>query len=149
MVISSVLCRDIDEFDAFCLAPTRYDVLAGAIIGTATALVAFRQTFASVWDFRFNHTPLPRTRSLSYRYHPQTSSPSSGFAGSGPFFTYQWQPMGAALPSWSLPVAREGGWATLVEEQVGAPFDATAMSRSDATRGRDFGGATGRAEAQV
>lgn len=57
--------------------------------------------------------------------------------------------MGAALPSWSLPVAREGGWATLVEEQVGAPFDATAMSRSDATRGRDFGGATGRAEAQV
>ncbi|KAL5511450.1 hypothetical protein ACEPAH_4666 [Sanghuangporus vaninii] len=138
----------IDEFHNW------YDVLAGAIIGTATAFVAFRQTFASVWDFRFNHIPLPRTSSLFHRYDLRSSGPppSSGFAANGSFFTYQWQPAGAVSPSWALPVAREGGWGTLAEEQVGAPFDASAMSASNFTNGQhagySYGGVAGRAEAQ-
>ena len=42
-------------------------MVAGAVIGTCTAFVAFRQTFASVWDFRFNHVLLPRTSSLFFK----------------------------------------------------------------------------------
>ncbi|KAL5529410.1 hypothetical protein ACEPAG_5395 [Sanghuangporus baumii] len=64
---------------------------------------------------------------------------SSGFATNGPFFTYQWKPASAVLPSWSLPVAREGGWATLAEGQVGVPFDANAVSASKFTNGRRAG----------
>lgn len=106
-----------------------YDVLAGSVIGTATAIVAFRQTFASVWDFRFNHIPLPRTSSLFHRRVLQGGSISSaGFAATGPFYTYRWQSPGPALPCWSLPVTREGGWGTLDEQTVGAPFDSTAMN---------------------
>ncbi len=41
-----------------------YDVVFGGMIGTFTALIAFRQTFASIFDFRFNHVLLPRTTSL-------------------------------------------------------------------------------------
>ncbi|EJD02077.1 acid phosphatase/Vanadium-dependent haloperoxidase [Fomitiporia mediterranea MF3/22] len=143
----------IDEFHNW------YDVLAGAVIGTATAFVAFRQTFASVWDFRFNHIPLPRTSSLFLWHGLQSahgSPPLSGFAANGPFFTYRWQPAGAVLPSWSLPVAREGGWGSLEEEHVGAPFDATAMSLGGVGGGAaggygpgTGGGALGRAEAQT
>jgi len=44
-----------------------YDVLAGAIIGISTALVAFRQTFAAILDSRFNHVLLSRTTSLFMR----------------------------------------------------------------------------------
>jgi membrane-associated phospholipid phosphatase len=100
----------IDEFHNW------YDVLAGAIIGTATALVAFRQTFASIWDFRFNHILLPRTSSWFLR------SPVANF---GPqFFTYQWQNSGAVALDAYRPFTREGGWGTMSEEHVGAPFDA-------------------------
>ncbi|THU99347.1 acid phosphatase/Vanadium-dependent haloperoxidase [Dendrothele bispora CBS 962.96] len=51
----------IDEFHNW------YDVLAGAIIGICTALVAYRQTFAAILDSRFNHVLLPRTTSLFMR----------------------------------------------------------------------------------
>ncbi|KZT61137.1 PAP2-domain-containing protein [Calocera cornea HHB12733] len=37
-----------------------YDVLAGAVIGTATAFAAFRMSYCAVWDWRCNHVPLPR-----------------------------------------------------------------------------------------
>lgn len=97
-----------------------YDVLAGAIIGTCTAIVAFRQTFASVTDFRFNHLLLPRSTSLLHRqpYLPQSNR--------GPFFSYQ---PAEEYASHELPVAREGGWGVGGGEQlVGAPGDATAFS---------------------
>ncbi|GAA5887814.1 hypothetical protein JCM16303_002340 [Sporobolomyces ruberrimus] len=38
-----------------------YDVLIGSLIGSASALAAYRMSYASIWDFRFNHLPLPRT----------------------------------------------------------------------------------------
>ncbi|KAF9484873.1 prenyl diphosphate phosphatase [Pholiota conissans] len=103
----------IDEFHNW------YDVLAGAIIGICTALVAFRQTFASIFDFRFNHLLLPRATSV---FHRQYFLPVSG---RGPYFTYQ--PMPEVL-SYDLPFSREGGWGYGNGEQmVGAPGDATVL----------------------
>jgi hypothetical protein len=97
-----------------------YDVLAGAIIGICTALVAFRQTFASVFDFRFNHLLLPRATSV---FHHQPFLPVSG---RGPFFTYQSTP---EIVSYDLPFTREGGWGYGGGEQtVGAPGDATVLN---------------------
>ncbi|CAE6383942.1 unnamed protein product [Rhizoctonia solani] len=40
-----------------------YDVIAGAIIGATGAFAAFRMSYASIWDYRFNHIPLPRPKS--------------------------------------------------------------------------------------
>lgn len=130
-----------------------YDVLAGGIIGTCTALVAFRMTFASVWDFRFNHVRLPRTTSLFLR------KPSSmGSANMGPSFDYA-----PSAATEMLPFTREGGWGWDASEGVnGAPFDAaqggaTGMGRGMGTahgngvgmsNGAHYGGgALGHAEA--
>ncbi|KAK4184671.1 phosphatidic acid phosphatase type 2/haloperoxidase [Podospora australis] len=44
----------IDEFHHW------YDVFAGAVIGTVMAFSAYRMTFASIWDWRWNHVPLSR-----------------------------------------------------------------------------------------
>ncbi|KAK5655638.1 hypothetical protein OQA88_5569 [Cercophora sp. LCS_1] len=44
----------IDEFHNW------YDVLAGAVIGTVMAFSAYRMTYASIWDWRWNHVPLHR-----------------------------------------------------------------------------------------
>lgn len=41
-----------------------YDVISGAIIGTLCAFVTYRATFASVFDFRFNHIILPHSYGL-------------------------------------------------------------------------------------
>lgn len=112
-----------------------WDVIGGAMIGTACAFVAFRQTFASVWDFRFNHLLLPRTTSLLHRkpYYSQTSLT--------PSFTYQ--PRVDAL-SHNLPVTREGGWGWGQEAVAGAPFDATALISGMGDMGGGPLGQTGR-----
>ncbi|KAF8758393.1 Acid phosphatase Vanadium-dependent haloperoxidase [Rhizoctonia solani] len=103
----------IDEFHNW------YDVVAGGIIGTSCAIVAFRMTFASVWDFRFNHIRLPRTTSLFMR-RPYADSDGS----MGPSFDYS---MGTATEM--LPFTREGGWGWDASEGVnGAPFDAANSS---------------------
>ncbi|KAJ6263665.1 hypothetical protein Dda_2234 [Drechslerella dactyloides] len=44
----------IDEFHHW------YDVLAGAIIGTICAFGSYRMVYAAIWDWRYNHIPLPR-----------------------------------------------------------------------------------------
>ncbi|KAJ3990053.1 acid phosphatase/Vanadium-dependent haloperoxidase [Lentinula detonsa] len=100
----------IDEFHNW------YDVLAGAIIGTCTALVAFRQTFAAVFDFRFNHVLLPRSTSLFHR------NPFLVAGMQSPFFTYH-------VATEDLPVTREGGWGWGKEAFNGAPGDATVLMR--------------------
>ncbi|KAF8188352.1 acid phosphatase/Vanadium-dependent haloperoxidase [Pholiota molesta] len=72
-----------------------------------TALVAFRQTFASVFDFRFNHLLLPRATSV---FHRQPFLPVSDHF-------------------YDLPFTREGGWGYGDGEQiVGAPGDATVLN---------------------
>jgi membrane-associated phospholipid phosphatase len=35
------------------------DVIAGGIIGTATAWASFRTMYLGVWDYRVNHIPSP------------------------------------------------------------------------------------------
>jgi diacylglycerol diphosphate phosphatase/phosphatidate phosphatase len=50
----------IDEFHNW------YDVVAGAIIGTAMAVSTYRMVYASVWDFRFNHVPVARNVAFGY-----------------------------------------------------------------------------------
>jgi diacylglycerol diphosphate phosphatase / phosphatidate phosphatase len=50
----------IDEFHNW------YDILAGAIIGTIMAFSAYRMTYASIWDWRYNHIPLNRGVPFSY-----------------------------------------------------------------------------------
>ncbi|EEB95158.1 hypothetical protein MPER_05920, partial [Moniliophthora perniciosa FA553] len=89
----------IDEFHNW------YDVVAGGIIGISCALVAFRSTFASIFDFRYNHLLIPRTTSLFHRqpYFPEGTSQTAQY----PFFTYQ--PM-QGVGSADLPFTREGGW---------------------------------------
>ncbi|KAF5357943.1 hypothetical protein D9756_001884 [Leucocoprinus leucothites] len=117
----------IDEFHNW------YDVVVGGVIGSACALVAFRQTFASVFDFRFNHLLLPRSTSLFHR----TPYTSAGGTGSGPYYDYQ--PNGQGLTSKELPFTREGGWgynyAGGGEQSIGAPGDATALMLQSITGG--------------
>lgn len=42
------------------LGGSRYDILAGAVIGTVMAFSAYRMTYAAIWDWRINHIPLNR-----------------------------------------------------------------------------------------
>ncbi|KAL0947216.1 hypothetical protein HGRIS_013334 [Hohenbuehelia grisea] len=129
-----------------------YDVLAGAVIGTLTAFVAFRQTFASIFDFRFNHVLLPRSTSLFHRtpfFFPSGSNSA--------FYSYQPGSTGGMMGGPHLPFTREGGWGWGESEAfVGAPGDATVlMSSGGMTGGMGHGmishgmggGALGRAEA--
>jgi len=78
-----------------------YDVVAGAIIGTMFAFSSYRMMYASVWDFRFNHVPLPRGNTRGYYY---------GFGGED---------------GWGEAVAtRRAGWGVGQGMGGGAPFDA-------------------------
>jgi diacylglycerol diphosphate phosphatase / phosphatidate phosphatase len=84
----------IDEFHNW------YDCVAGAVIGSVMATSAYRMTYASIWDFRFNHIPLTRSTPFAY---------GGGKAGAGGFETAVF--------------TRAGGWG--YEEALGgAPFDA-------------------------
>ncbi|CAF1095409.1 unnamed protein product [Rotaria sordida] len=47
-----------------------YDILAGSLIGIMFAFGSYRFQYASVWDYRFNHIPLPRLEAdLGFDYH--------------------------------------------------------------------------------
>ncbi|KAF8470701.1 phosphatidic acid phosphatase type 2/haloperoxidase, partial [Kalaharituber pfeilii] len=37
-----------------------YDILAGSLVGVGVAMGVYRMTFASIWDWRWSHVPLPR-----------------------------------------------------------------------------------------
>ncbi|KAF9647280.1 acid phosphatase/Vanadium-dependent haloperoxidase [Thelephora ganbajun] len=114
-VLGAVLIAGALTIDKF---HHHWDVIGGALIGAACAFVAFRQTFASVWDFRFNHLLLPRTTSLLHRtpYYSGTSLT--------PSFSYQPQ---VDTLSHNLPAAREGGWGWRQEAIAGASFDTTVL----------------------
>ncbi|TRM61831.1 phosphatidic acid phosphatase type 2/haloperoxidase [Schizophyllum amplum] len=106
-----------------------YDVVAGAIIGTCTAIVAYRQTFASVLDFRFNHILLPRTTSMFHRmpYFPERAMADGRSLPMQqlPYFNYH---PGYDYTTASLPFTRDGGWGWGQEAFAGAPFDASAVA---------------------
>lgn len=50
----------ITHMSSLCVAFTGYDCVGGALTGTFCAFIAYRKTFAAIWDFRFNHVLLPR-----------------------------------------------------------------------------------------
>lgn len=97
----------IDEFHNW------YDVVAGGTIGTMFALSAYRMMYASVWDFRFNHVPLPRgNTTLGYGY---------GLGGTD---------------GWEDAVAtRKAGWGSGDGMYGGAPSDAANMGGAGAISG--------------
>lgn len=65
-----------------------YDIVVGSMLGVVMAILSYRMCFASVWDFRCNHIPLPRNREI-------------------PAFGYGIE----ELEDWSGCVAtRKGGW---------------------------------------
>ncbi|CAF0782920.1 unnamed protein product [Adineta steineri] len=76
-----------------------YDILAGAIIGTMFAFGSYRFQYASIWDYRFNHIPLPRINAEDgFDYHLDH------------------------LKNY-LSASKKGGW--INDHIYGAPFDAT------------------------
>ncbi|CAE6531504.1 unnamed protein product [Rhizoctonia solani] len=109
-----------------------YDVIAGAIIGATGAFAAFRMSYASIWDYRFNHIPLPRPKSAwspfetpTHDGHANGSAVEAKFNISAPkSFTYT---TGVPLfPSF----AHQKDWCP-----AGAPGDAwtnTELNRADA-----------------
>ncbi|CAE6421114.1 unnamed protein product [Rhizoctonia solani] len=98
-----------------------YDVIAGAVIGAIGAFAAFRMSYASIWDYRFNHIPLPRPKSAwspfgahdgytngsAIRVEPKTTVPDGLPYASGvstfPSFAHprDWCPAGAPGDAWS------------------------------------------------
>ncbi|GAA6003123.1 hypothetical protein JCM10207_001759 [Rhodosporidiobolus poonsookiae] len=74
-----------------------YDCVVGGIIGSCSALASYRMCYASLFDFRFNHLPLPRTPPLaSHREHsldPRFPYALSEVGGVVPF-TGQWRGVG-------------------------------------------------------
>lgn len=98
-----------------------WDITLGGLIGTSCAFIAFRQTFASIWDFRFNHALLPKTTSLFLK-KPLEGAGTLAFAytpGHG-----------------QVPVTREGGWGYIGDTVNGAPFDAVNMGDETKNRNR-------------
>ncbi|UJR28030.1 hypothetical protein I4U23_009289 [Adineta vaga] len=76
-----------------------YDILAGSIIGTIFAFGSYRFQYASIWDYRFNHIPLPRINSdEGFDYHLDRIKHH-------------------------LSASKKGGWTN--ERIYGAPFDAS------------------------
>lgn len=43
-----------------------YDILAGATIGSVSAVASYRANYAAIWDWRYNHIPLRRDRVVDY-----------------------------------------------------------------------------------
>ncbi|WVW80801.1 hypothetical protein I302_102788 [Kwoniella bestiolae CBS 10118] len=91
-----------------------YDCVGGALTGTLCAIIAYRKTFAALWDFRFNHIMLPRSTSLFHRRAIDGEVSTSRFS---------YTPQESMI---QRPAAAEGGWRR-DWGSAGAPGDATAM----------------------
>ena len=103
----------IDEFHNW------WDILAGAVIGTAMAFSAYRMVYASVWDFRFNHVPLTRHVPFSF---------GAGDSNAGGFHSAVW--------------THKAGWDNEGGVFGGAPFDASSKS-TDRLGGSSLGNGPG------
>lgn len=115
-----------------------YDVLAGAVIGATGAFASYRMSYASIWDYRFNHIPLPRPKSSWSPFSTERTN-GTGLAGqtngiglnhtAPEYFTYasgtstfpsfahprDWHPVGAPGDAWN----RSGGELEKAEMQFG------------------------------
>jgi diacylglycerol diphosphate phosphatase/phosphatidate phosphatase len=93
-----------------------YDVVAGAIIGTVFAFSAYRMMYAAIWDFRFNHIPLPRGNIKGFHY---------GAGGEAGFD--------------DAVATRRAGWGTGHGMMGGAPGDAAGMGSGAGAMGSGVG----------
>jgi len=110
-----------------------YDVLVGAVIGVVCAFATFRTSFASVWDHRFNHIPLPRPSSSWNPFFSSQSPLPASNSGAAPQqlgrFAYALGPS-SDFPSWARGENEKGGWMT-----KGAPGDALQPAAAGAGAG--------------
>jgi hypothetical protein len=109
-----------------------YDVTVGGLIGTGCTFVAFRQTFASIWGFRFNRVLLPPTTPLFLRRPAEDAGALTLGYGLGE--SEQW------------PVTREGGWGDLEEVTKGARFDVFTLAVASTSGSMSGNGRTSRIE---
>jgi diacylglycerol diphosphate phosphatase/phosphatidate phosphatase len=108
----------IDEFHNW------YDVLAGALIGTTMAFSAYRMTYASIWDWRYNHIPLNRGTPFAHE-SPElagaTFTRRVGWGGSGDLHGHSKHGVGGPFrsnaPATHQPAAVSGG-ATRADDMV-------------------------------
>lgn len=140
-----------------------YDVVAGGCIGSLSALAAYRMScvasshsasqtrltlaplaprarhsYAAIWDFRFNHLPLPRAPPLATHSHgPDSASASASVASRR--FPYTTESVGGVQP-WAGQWRGERGTATLV---AGAPGDAVKQRGGFASGGVGAGAGAG------
>ncbi|KAL7414199.1 phosphatidic acid phosphatase type 2/haloperoxidase [Mrakia frigida] len=136
-----------------------WDVAAGITIGTATAFVSYRQCFASVWDFRFNHILLSKRTSL-FLHHPaggtfarfpyslNSTAPDLALESNGSTGglinekneQHQHQQSSTVGRGYDAPFSREGGWGHGVGDS-GAPGDA--LRSGERALGAGAGGLAG------
>jgi membrane-associated phospholipid phosphatase len=92
-----------------------YDCFAGACIGTICAFGAYRMVYVAIWDWRYNHIPLPR---------------GMGFGGQGGYGGFE-----------HAVFTRKGGWGT--EEGFGHHHHGTGHHGHHTWgRQREYSGAT-------
>ncbi|GAA5861729.1 hypothetical protein JCM8547_000717 [Rhodosporidiobolus lusitaniae] len=113
-----------------------YDVVVGSIIGSCCAIASYRMSYAAIFDFRFNHLPLPRT--------PPLASHSSN-TYSYPHFPYdlsvlQGESVGVVQP-WA------SQWRTGFDGVQGAPGDAVKNGAGGYGGGMQAGGYGGQGAA--
>ncbi|TPX57341.1 hypothetical protein PhCBS80983_g03913 [Powellomyces hirtus] len=87
----------IDEYHHY------YDVIGGSIIGSVVATATYRFQYASLFDYRFNHIPLPRITQTGFRY-------ALG--------------QGSDMEAEVHPATRKAGWGNPDDNVAGAPGDA-------------------------
>jgi membrane-associated phospholipid phosphatase len=123
-----------------------YDIFAGSLIGTFIAALTYRMTFASIFDWRWNHVPLPRGNMYNLgglkdrqleRGWVGSKSMATGYQNRGDGLSYSVEEM----EMWSgLSATRQGGWRREGElTRFGAPGDTSAMSMFGGGRSRFTG----------
>ncbi|PSN67440.1 acid phosphatase/Vanadium-dependent haloperoxidase [Corynespora cassiicola Philippines] len=118
-----------------------YDLVAGAVIGSAMAFSSYRMVYASVWDFRFNHIPLLRHTPFIYGAGPSTLDgfQSAVFTRKAGWGTVEGSSWGGAPGD-----AADGPRGTMAQAVAGAAGAATGAAAHGAANGRGtHGGVVG------
>lgn len=148
----------IDEFHNW------YDVVAGAIIGTAMAFSAYRMVYASVWDFRFNHVPIARDVGFGYGvaqagyagFKEAVATRKAGWGaheghvfGGAPFDAVLPPPGSIGVPATDPVVSGTGARAAGAGVGAGVDDGAGARSRRFGLRSRNADDGTGDGQAEA
>jgi membrane-associated phospholipid phosphatase len=106
-----------------------YDVLAGSLIGTVFAVLSYRMMYHAVWDWRWNHIPLP------YAWEVHTVDQDGSMVNGEEVVT--------SMPTKGLTCIRWAGW----RNKYSADADG---EKGEVEKGDGIGGANGNSKkAQV